>query len=38
VELVYFEKFENRSESTKREIEIKKLTKQNKLKLINDNI
>jgi predicted GIY-YIG superfamily endonuclease len=38
VELVYFEKIENRSEATKREIEIKKLTKQNKLKLINNNI
>lgn len=35
VDLVYFEKSENRSLATKREIEIKKLNKKYKLKLIN---
>ncbi|QQK09122.1 GIY-YIG nuclease family protein [Miniphocaeibacter halophilus] len=34
VELVYFESFDNKSEALKREIKIKKLTKQEKLKLI----
>lgn len=38
VEIVYFENFENRSEATKREMEIKKMKRNNKLKLINDNI
>lgn len=33
-ELVYFEKLLDRSLATKREIEVKKLTKQNKIKLI----
>jgi putative endonuclease len=36
VELVYFEEFENRSLATKREIEIKKMTKKNKIILINN--
>lgn len=34
VEIVYFENFENRSEATKREMEIKKMKRNNKLKLI----
>lgn len=34
VKIIYFEKFENRSLATKREIEIKKLSKKEKLKLI----
>ena len=34
VELIYHEEFENRSESCKREVEIKKMTRQNKLNLI----
>lgn len=36
VKIVYFEKLENRSLATKREIEIKKLTKKQKLQLILD--
>lgn len=32
--LIYKQEFENRSEATKREIEIKKLTKKQKLELI----
>ncbi len=35
VQLVYSEKSENRSLATKREIEIKKLTRQEKMDLIN---
>lgn len=38
VEIVYFEEFENRSDATKREIEIKKMRRKNKLILINKNI
>lgn len=38
VKLVYFEKFENRSLATKREIELKKLKKPQKLKLISENM
>ena len=34
VNLVYFEEFENKSEALKREIEIKKMTKEKKEKLI----
>lgn len=34
VELIYFEKHENRSAATKREIELKKLTHQEKNKLV----
>lgn len=34
VKLVYFEKLENRSLATKREIEIKKMSKNKKLELI----
>ncbi len=37
VKLVYFEKSENRSIASKRELEIKKLTKKQKIKLININ-
>ncbi len=36
VEVVHFEEFENRSEASKRESEIKKLTREKKLKLINN--
>jgi len=36
VELLYFEKCEDRSEATKRELEIKKMTKSKKLKLISE--
>jgi len=36
VELVYFEEAENRSEASKREYEIKKLKREEKLKLINN--
>lgn len=36
VELVYFEKAENRSEASKREYEIKKMTRDKKLELIKD--
>ena len=36
VELVYSSRFDNRSEASKEEIRIKKLTKINKLKLINN--
>lgn len=36
VSLVYFEKFENKSEAMKREYELKKLTRLEKLKLINN--
>lgn len=38
VKIVYFEKFENRSLATKREIELKKLKKSQKLKLISENM
>ena len=34
VELIYFEKSKNRSEATKREIEIKKLKRKEKLDLV----
>lgn len=37
VKLVYFEESENRSLASKRELEIKKLTKKQKIKLININ-
>ncbi len=36
VELIYFEKSENRSKATKREIEIKKLKRQQKLDLVDN--
>lgn len=36
VKLVYFKEFENRSEATKEEIRIKKLTREEKLTLIKD--
>lgn len=36
VELAYFEKFETKSEAMKRECEIKKLNRENKLKLIRE--
>ncbi len=35
VQLLYFEKFEEKSDALKREIRIKKLSKDQKLKLIN---
>ncbi len=35
VEIMYSEEFENRSEASKRESEIKKLTREKKLELIN---
>lgn len=38
VEIIYFEKVENKSLASKREIEIKKMTKKQKLKLINKNM
>ncbi|MDD2907642.1 MAG: GIY-YIG nuclease family protein [Candidatus Gracilibacteria bacterium] len=34
VELFYFENFENRSDATKRELEIKKMKRKHKLELI----
>lgn len=37
VRLLYFEEFDTKSEALKREIYIKKLSKNNKLKLIKDN-
>lgn len=37
VEIVYFEKLENKSLASKREIEIKKLPREEKLKLIRKN-
>lgn len=37
VELIYFETASNRSEATMREINIKKLSKKNKIQLINSN-
>ena len=37
VELIYFETVSNRSEATMREINIKKLSKKNKIQLINSN-
>lgn len=37
VELLYVENSENRSEASKREYEIKKYSRENKLKLINNN-
>ena len=33
-ELLYFEQFQNRSEATKRELEIKKMKRKNKIKFI----
>ncbi|RKW21347.1 GIY-YIG nuclease family protein [Candidatus Gracilibacteria bacterium] len=36
VELLYFEKCEDRSEATKRELQIKKMTKLKKIKLISE--
>jgi len=38
VELVYFEEAENRSEASKREYKIKKLKREEKLKLINSKL
>ena len=35
--LVYYEEFKNRAEAAKRESSIKKLTRQNKLKLVEEN-
>lgn len=37
VELVYFEKLDSKSQAMKRECQIKKLTRSEKLKLINEN-
>lgn len=37
VELFYYEEFETKQEAMSREFHIKKLTRQEKLKLINDN-
>jgi len=38
VELVYFEEYFTKSEAAKREYTIKQLTRQNKIKLIEDNV
>jgi len=38
VEIVYFEEIENRSLASKREIEIKKISKKNKILLIENNL
>lgn len=38
VEIVYFEEYCTKSEATKREYAIKQLTRENKMKLMKDNI